>query len=320
MIKNNFCSNKNETKMSLLVVFDFTLRSEGRTPEDVITILSEIAQDWAFQKERGESGYEHYQGRLRLQEKKRLTTLKRIFDKCGYTDIHLSPTSTRSSKNFDYVMKEETRIDGPWTSQAEEEKGSQIPWDVAMIRNLYPYQQQIIDLSRVKELRRIHCVIDHEGCKGKTTITRYMMCHGLAQKLPFCNDYQELLEMVCCLRKDGNNVSTYVIDMPRAMPKDKLRQLYSAIEEIKGGYAYDRRFKFKQVMFDPPNIFVFTNEVPQVHLLSRDRWMLWKINDRMELIPYYDSVPLINTVQPTVVPNVGTSSKTVPDQFLESKG
>lgn len=81
------------------------------------------------------------------------------------------------------------------------------------------------------------------------------------------------------------------MDMPRAMKKDKLGGMYSAIETIKDGYAWDDRYQFKEKAFDSPNIWIFTNTAPDMDLLSRDRWKIWGVTtDTYELFPWKEEI------------------------------
>ena len=69
----------------------------------------------------------------------------------------------------------------------------------------------------------------------------------------------------------------YIIDMPRAMKKDHLWELYAGIECIKNGYSYDKRYSFKSEYFDRPQIIVFTNTFPEVSAMSADRWKVYRL-------------------------------------------
>lgn len=108
--------------------------------------------------------------------------------------------------------------------------------------------------------------------------------------------------------------------MPRALNKERLAQFYSGIETLKSGYAYDRRYEFRQQLFDPPNVFVFTNEVPDRKYLSPDRWNLWTVNEQYELVKYVTPVtsPVLTaaeftiTNQNSVLEHVPQSFRTVP--------
>lgn len=68
----------------------------------------------------------------------------------------------------------------------------------------------------------------------------------------------------------------YIVDIPRAIRKDKLDEFFAAIESIKDGFAYDKRYKYKQEYFEKPNVWVFMNILPDTKMLSSDRWKLWK--------------------------------------------
>jgi len=78
---------------------------------------------------------------------------------------------------------------------------------------------------------------------------------------------------------DTPTSSLYIFDLPRAIKKDKLCQFFAAIEEIKGGYAFDDRYSFREKYFDCPNIWVFMNTEPDRDAFSRDRWVFWQIVD-----------------------------------------
>ena len=108
-----------------------------------------------------------------------------------------------------------------------------------------------------------------------------MRAHKLARVLPLCNDYKDILRMVCDLPTSNN----YFIDMPRCIKKDKLFGFFSAIETIKDGYAYDDRYNFTEKIFDCPNIWIFTNKKPDTKMLSVDRWQFWSVSDK-QLLPF----------------------------------
>jgi len=149
------------------------------------------------------------------------------------------------------------------------------------MKNLHPWQNKIVEMSKIWDTRTVHCIIDHVGNSGKSTLGTFMLCNKLAQIIYTTNDYKDILRMVC----DMPTSNCYIIDMPRAIKKDKLCNFYSAIETIKNGQAYDDRYKFKQKIFDCPNIFVFTNKYPDMAFLSTDRWKFWSIDENLDLIP-----------------------------------
>lgn len=252
-----------------IAMYNFTIKAEG-LPLDVIKkSLKEYAKKWVFQLERGDTGYEHYQGRISLIKKRRLTEIVNILKDTPLGGLHLSPT--HDVKTFNYVMKGDTRIDGPWADTDEEPR--YIPRQIRELSSLHPWQEKVISLSKEWDTRTIHIIIDEAGNHGKSTLCTYMGVHGLGRTLPFVNDYKDIMRMVM----DMPTSNAYLIDMPRAISKDKLFQMYAGIETIKSGYAYDDRYSFKDKYFDCPQVFVFTNKEPDYSLLSKDRWKCWTI-------------------------------------------
>jgi hypothetical protein len=110
-----------------------------------------------------------------------------------------------------------------------------------------PRQRCIIDNVDIDEDRNVDVIVDREGGKGKSIVVRYLGVYGKAKKIPFANDFKDVMRMVM----DMPTHECYFIDIPMAIGKERLYQLYGAIEEIKGGYAYDDRYSFKDKYFDP---------------------------------------------------------------------
>jgi len=253
-------------------VWDFTCwdTTHVTDPAKIIPVLRDQCKKWTFQKEQGEeNGGIHLQGRVSFKTKCRkaqaIARLKEL-------KANISLTSTACMKNDFYVTKSEGRIEGPWKDTDEVKF---IPRDILEIKELYKWQSKLIEIIKVYDPRRINYIYDPHGNQGKSIFQRYCMVYGHGQIIPFCNDYKDMLRMVM----DIPECKCYIIDMPRAINKEKLNQLYSAIETVKGGYAYDDRYHFRQKMFDPPNIVVFANILPNREYLTQDRWRIWEIID-----------------------------------------
>lgn len=257
------------TSKNAVCNWDFTLKSESISRESIVEELSKHCKKWCFQLEKSESGYEHYQGRISLKLKTR--NVKKVF---SWNIAHWSVTSKENQNNQFYVMKEKTRINGPWTSEMDL-LPMYIPRQIREIQELYPFQKEIIKILKQWDTRHIHILIDDLGNIGKSIIKTYCGVHKIANIIPFANDYKDILRSVMDRPKRG----AYIIDMPRCINKERLYQLYSAIETIKDGYAYDDRYHFKEEYFDCPQIFIFTNSTPDRTLLTKDRWVLHKVVD-----------------------------------------
>jgi len=254
--------------------FDFTLKAENIDRVHFQKYLDGIAKKYVYQLEEGSSGYIHYQGRISTFNKKRLGEL---ITQHPYEPISWSMTSKNGTKSFSYVMKEDGRLDGPWADT--DPKPMYVPRQIREFEEhqKYPWQDHVAQLATQYDTRSINVIYDASGNNGKTTFRMYLQVHGLARSIPFCNDYKDVLRMVM----DLPTAKCYFFDLPRAITKEKLFQFWSAIETIKDGYAYDDRYTFKEKYFDSPQIFVISNSVPDCGMMSRDRWVVWTIEDKM---------------------------------------
>lgn len=262
--------------MSLVYHYDWTLSADDYKFDEIIEGFKGIAKKYSFQLEESDGGYKHYQGRLSLIKKRRigeaLKLIKPIFEK-----IHISVTSNNGLNENFYVLKQDTRIDGPWCDT--DVKPLYIPRQIREIKQLYPWQESLIEFSGEWNTRHINVIIDVFGNIGKTTLATFMSLKGMGRSIPFCNDYKDIMRMVM----DMPTSRCYLIDLPRAISKDRLFQLYGGIETIKSGYAFDDRYHFKEKFFDCPNIWLFSNVWPDEDLLSRDRWRFWEIGEDKRL-------------------------------------
>lgn len=276
--------------------FDFTLGSSyAKDEHEIISWLTEVAKKWCFQQERGEiDGYLHYQGRFSLKVKQRLTTL---LNKCPWKEIHLSPTSKENHGNDFYVTKEDTRVHGPWSNIKD--TPIVLPKQFHNINSFFPFQEKIINLCATFNTRSINVIYAPGGGEGKSTICGILQCTKRAQIIPPFNDIEAIMGVAMGAYKANGPVPAYLIDMPRALKKDKLGSFYAGIESLKNGFLYDKRYEFKQIFIDSPAIIIFCNELPEFSLLSRDRWVIWTIDEHKDLIPYVHP-ETINTFSSTL--------------------
>lgn len=233
----------------------------------LIDKFEEHCKKWSFQLEQCPStGTLHYQCRISLKEKQRIAgVVKLIGCRCN-----VSITSKDNRDNMFYVCKVESRVRGPWK---DDDERPIVTSDIARMIKLRPWQEQLLALIRCEpDDRSIHVIYDPIGNQGKTKFAKYCRCNNLGRKVPLVNDYKDVVRMVC----DMPTSRCYFIDMPRAINKERLNQFYSAIEDVKNGWVFDDRYKFREKLFDPPHVIVFTNHVPDEDMMSKDRWFIWK--------------------------------------------
>jgi len=269
--------------------WDFRMTKGELTHSDIVSSLDGIAKQYVFQLERGDTGYEHYQGRMSLIKRRRKSEKHILLNllpiKFEYLEVTTNVEHLKGD-NF-YVMKEDTRIDGPWDERSVP-KEVYIPRQYrGLLERLRPFQKSIWDSVNVFEDRIINMIYCTKGCVGKSVIAALCELHGKGVDLPPCNDADKLISSMCDIVgphglkiRDPNPV---FVDLPRAMNKDRLNGIYTAIEQIKKGKLYDLRYKYQAWWIDSPQIWVFSNNEPDLSMLSMDRWKIWRINETHEL-------------------------------------
>ena len=245
--------------------------NQNQNPEAIKTKLRALAKKWTFQLERGEeTGYLHYQGRISLFKKCLPSKAHQLFD--TFTMNYIEPTSKAGRDSF-YVLKEQTRVEGPWK---DTDPDIFIPIQYQNIQ-FHDYQQEIYDNKDINH-RQINLVFDPKGNNGKTTIGALSSIKKGYIYLPFINDYEDLMATMLCKCYDvTRDPKVVLLDMPRALGKDRLGQIYAGLETIKGGYLFDKRYHFKEWWINAPSIYVFSNKMPDLKYLSLDRWRFLKI-------------------------------------------
>lgn len=251
----------------------------------IIAQMDLIAKAYSFQLEKGDNtGYMHYQGRFSLIKKHRKVELMKLFTEMPVPN-YLEPTVNANSLKGDmfYVTKNETRVDGPWT---DSNRDKYIPKQyLGMVDRLYPYQEVIFNSYKMPINRYINLIYDPIGNKGKSVIAGVCELYSKGICLPPINDAEKIVYTLCniCTSKKLRDPNPVIIDMPRAMDKSKLDNIYNAIEQIKNGKLYDLRNSYKEWWIDSPQIWVFSNIEPDTDLLSADRWKLWEIDSDFSL-------------------------------------
>lgn len=277
--------NKRDAVYNECAGWDWRYSESDVSKNMLINTLGQIYKMWVFQKEKGSSGYIHWQGRGSLHKKRRKTPLMNLYAEVGLkVPLFLQPTTTGEFKkqSFSYQMKADTRIEGPWK---DTDKAEYIPKQYR-ISKLLPFQQKIIDIEL--GARGVGLVINRAGNVGKTTLAHYCALHLGGIVIPALNDSDKLIQCACCiLRTKKQRKSCHIfIDIPRSVDQTRLKGMYVAIEQIQTGWTYDWRNCFKQWYMDTPKIWVFCNEAPNIKWLTPDRWKT------------YDICPLFKTLKP----------------------
>jgi len=247
----------------------FTLHGEDvvERVETVKENLGLLCGRWVFQLEKGEeTGKLHLQGRLSLKQARRVSEMQKVIK-----GAHFSPEAGSELEGNFYCMKDGTRVDGPWS---DKDKKTPLPWDLAMIKEWKEWQVAVFESLKEKDDRVINVLVDEVGGIGKSKVFKMCLYKKLAGLIPVIGDAKDIIQAVCSMGER----EAYIVDLPRCGESDgHLRSIYKAIEQIKNGIVMDFRYSYKELIMGSPVIWVFTNEMPAAHYLSRDRWRLWRV-------------------------------------------
>ena len=263
--------------------YDFTLSVEKFPDLNILQKnLTEWCKKWVFQREVSESGFNHWQGRVSLIKKTRQCELVKK-TKNVFPGIHWSITSscTHDGSSFNYVMKADTRADGPWSDEVYQEP----PPLTRQLRNFmqhehFPWQLKVKEMVQELDDRSIKLIVDILGDSGKSIFAEYLEYNNIAYEIPPFRAMEDIMQCVM----SSKTHPCYLIDMPRAMKKDKLSEFYAGLEALKNGVCYDKRYKFKKRRMDRPQVVVFTNRDPCWSYMSLDRWEIYDMNSAKELV------------------------------------
>lgn len=273
-----------------VVGFDVTISVRCSTDrhQEVAANLKQIFREWVFQREVSASGYDHWQVRGKLWKPKSLKgAIAAFHDYVWNGDWGVTCNKTHQGKCFNYVMKADTRKDGPWSSTDPDfedppplTRQLRVFYKKVEETGMYPWQRDLQQLIKREDDRAITCIVETSGNNGKSIFCEHLGYQRLAFELPPILIMEDLMAVCMCVAAQ----KVYLVDMPRSMKKDKLAGFYAGLECLKNGRMYDKRHFFKQRRIDRPQIVVFTNDPPDKELLIADRWDIYYIMHR-ELVP-----------------------------------
>lgn len=199
----------------------------------------------------GEGGYRHFQIRVVF---KKPTSFEQV-TALGLETAHWSPTMVR---DFNYVMKEGKF----WCS-----------WESA----LEPYQDtditigwygKVINHIKNQGKRMITVVVDTNGNSGKTDLAKSLVAKHMGAYCPAMDESKDYMAWALAHQQ----AKCFIIDLPKSDSTGRNKAMWSAVEQMKNGYLWDKRNHWQEAWIETPQILIFTNEEPDQSLLSKDRW------------------------------------------------
>lgn len=269
--------------------------------------LDKYCKNYVFQLERGEeTGRCHFQLVISLKTKVRKA---QMVEKMPFPTVDCRESLTKG--NFDYSMKTETRVQGPWADASigyEERLPAAMPDDIKRCNIPFPYQaylEQLVDNYQMDIY--IHNVIDPLGTKGKSTWARYMDWKKKAKTIPDLEP-DKIMGFIMSFKP----AKCYIYDIARTKDKPTLHKIWSTMENLKAGNQHDWRHEGKQRMITPPMVVILSNQrlfedEPEAKCegkkkrkviscpFTKKRLIEWLIDDDNKLKRF--TIPLYKTLQ-----------------------
>lgn len=141
-----------------------------------------------------------------------------------------------------------------------------------------PWQQKIIDIvDGPTDDRKIYWFHEDTGNVGKSFLTKYLFLKydaiiGSGKKNDIFNQILTWMAQEC---HDQMSPTLILLDVPR----HNIGYInYGAIEEIKNGLMYSGKYEGGCCAFESPKVIIFANSMPDTSTMSKDRWIVERIN------------------------------------------
>ena len=147
-----------------------------------------------------------------------------------------------------------------------------------------PWQIDMLEYVKNPTKRRIIWVVGEKGNEGKTFFQdkieeqygRHRVC-----TMSLTESSKDILHI---MRKCVDmQTDIFLFNIVKSVYINDVN--YKILEDIKDGKALARKYNSKMMRFKTPNvIIVFSNMYPDTKGFSEDRWLIFKINAKMELV------------------------------------
>jgi len=257
-------AKKKDTRKAPKKTWHLTLRwPHGSNGANVALLRDWIIREcktavWQLEEGQGETAYRHMQLTLTLKEKKRWEWFSRHL--CPHVHVEVANNIEAS---FDYCMKSDTRVAGPWFWPERVKDSVKDPMHMVVF---YRYQQKIIDIiSNDVDPRKIYWFWEPEGNVGKSDFCVHLILNWTA--IVFDGAKKDILHAY-------NGERIVIFDLSRSQEG---HISYDALEQLKKGFCFSGKYESKMKVYEKPHVIVFANWAPDETALSADRWCVEKI-------------------------------------------
>jgi hypothetical protein len=141
--------------------------------------------------------------------------------------------------------------------------------------------------------RDIYTIYNPEGCSGKTILIKWLNQHSnkrvhIAQGLPAMRDLAEVIKNAFIKGWTGE---TIMINLTRTTSEDNY---YESLEALIDGLITGPKYSGSTHVWNPRFVMLFTNLMPKLTTLTKDRWKIYKIREDgwLEAMNYHDALKI----------------------------
>lgn len=136
------------------------------------------------------------------------------------------------------------------------------------------WQQCVLALLETEpHNRHIYWMYEETGNTGKSYLAKYLACTyelilGEGKRLDVYN------QVLSFIKEKEKSPKIIILDIPR----DSMEYVnYASIEQLKNGCLYSGKYEGGQCVFEIPHVLIFSNQLPSISSMSRDRWKIFNI-------------------------------------------
>lgn len=273
-----------EQKLSLkkkqqsgVIKYCFTLNNyKSEDIDNIEILLKKFCNKYMFQAEVGASGTKHLQGAIWLKQKMRITQFK------DWEYLNKAHWEAMVNEEASIIYCSKGGTDG-YDQEVKIKRIYGFPKAVKIIDALYPWQLDIEKRNMIEpDGRTINWIYEQEGNVGKSAFCKYMYVKHNVLVIQG-GKLADIMNII--FNTDMDKVTSLFIDIPR---NNKNNISYNAIECILNGMITNTKYETGIKVFNPPNIFVFSNYPPETAGLSHDRWQIFEIRDKILIKKYIE--------------------------------
>ncbi len=277
--------------------------------EDVIVTSDSISDKWIYQLEEcPQTKNLHYQGCIETRIRKRQQTLLNDIVSylcCEKSQVQIDKMEGSWEQAQEYCTKKDSQMGEPFMSDKIippymgndvnflGDPARRYSWQNSLFNKVF---NKVPSDVKIGDGRSIYWVSDTVGNSGKSVFTKYICFHNTSViKISFATASQLRSAVI-----SAGPRKLYILDIPRTLGRDEnIDDLLSVLEDVLGGYVTSSFYgKTASLMWDPPQVIVFSNNDCPVGKLSQDRWNIFKISDDKKLLDkstselYYNDIDI----------------------------